>query len=73
MLRVTAAFAGRTLALDAAVADARGRMNARSPLPAVDGLLAATASTHGLVLATRNVRDFERAGVALANPFEPAP
>ncbi|MFO0604508.1 MAG: type II toxin-antitoxin system VapC family toxin [Polyangiales bacterium] len=73
LLRVTGAFSGRTLALDATVADAWGRMNARSQLPAIDGLLAATASAHGLVLATRNVRDFARAGVALVNPFEPEP
>lgn len=71
LLRVAAAFSGRTLPLDAMVADAWGRMNARSPLPAIDGLLAATATVHGLVLATRNVRDFERSGVALVNPFEP--
>ena len=71
--RVAAAFSGRLLPVDATVADAWGRMNARSPLPAIDGLLAATAHTHGLTLVTRNVRDFGRAGVALLNPFDPAP
>jgi hypothetical protein len=34
-----------------------GRLNVPDPLPAVDGLLAATAKVHGLTLATRNVRD----------------
>ena len=33
-------------------------------------LVAATALTEGLVLATRNVRDFEGCGVALFNPFD---
>ena len=71
--RVVAAFSGRVLPVDAAVADTWGRMSAGSPLPAIDGLLAATAQTHGLTLVTRNVRDFGRAGVDLLNPFDPAP
>jgi predicted nucleic acid-binding protein len=33
--RVAAAFSGRLLPVDATVADAWGRMNARSPLPAI--------------------------------------
>ncbi len=39
-------------------------------LPVVDGLLAATAKVHHLVLATRNVRDVEGTGVDVLNPFE---
>jgi predicted nucleic acid-binding protein len=35
----------------------------------IDGLLAATALEHGLILVTRNVRDVERSGVSLLNPF----
>ena len=34
-----------------------------------DALIAATALVHGLGVVTRNVADFERAGVALANPW----
>ena len=34
-----------------------------------DMLIAATAQHHGLVLATRNTRDFEACGVELFNPF----
>jgi toxin FitB len=34
-----------------------------------DMLIAATAAHHGLVLVTRNVRDFAGCGVALLNPF----
>jgi predicted nucleic acid-binding protein len=71
--RVATAFSGRLLPVEATVADAWGRMNARSPLPAIDGLLAATAHAHGLTLVTRNVRDFVHAKVPLVNPFEPAP
>jgi predicted nucleic acid-binding protein len=32
-------------------------------------LIAATAASHGLTLATRNTRDFADCGVALVNPF----
>ena len=38
-------------------------------LPAIDGLIAATALRHGLHLMTRNVADFEPAGVLLVNPW----
>ncbi|MCA1755183.1 MAG: PIN domain-containing protein [Spirochaeta sp.] len=34
-----------------------------------DALIAACAWEHGLVLATRNTRDFESLGIALFNPF----
>jgi toxin FitB len=40
------------------------------PIPAVDGLIAATALRHGLHLMTRNVPHFEQAGVMLVNPWE---
>lgn len=36
-----------------------------------DAMIAATALVHNLTVATRNMRDFERFGVALINPFEP--
>ena len=38
-------------------------------LPSIDGLIAATASRHGLHLMTRNVDDFEGTGVLLINPW----
>jgi len=38
-------------------------------MPVKDSLIAATALAHGLVLATRNRRDFESAGVRLVDPF----
>jgi predicted nucleic acid-binding protein len=63
----------RILPVDAAVAEGWGRLNVLDPLPVVDGLLAATAAVHGLVLATRNVKDLRSASVALLNPFETTP
>ena len=67
-----AAFAGRILPVDHAVADEWGRLAAIRKVPAVDGLLAATAKVHGLTLATRNVADIAGLGAAVLNPFEPA-
>lgn len=63
------AHAERILGVDLRVAEEWGRMNAPDPLPVIDGLLAATAHVHGLTLATRNVRDVERTGVAVVDPF----
>jgi hypothetical protein len=37
-------------------------------VPTVDGLLAATALVHDLVLVTRSIRDVARTGVRLLDP-----
>ena len=39
------------------------------PMQVKDSLIAATALTHGLVVATRNRRDFEASGVEMMNSF----
>jgi toxin FitB len=67
-------FAARILAVDAEIADRWGRLSAhtssaRKPLPVVDGLLAATALHHNLVLVTRNITDIETTGVSSFNPW----
>lgn len=64
-------FAGRLLDVDAATAHRWGRLTAVAgrPLPAIDGLLAATALHRDLTLVTRNTRDFEGLGVRLINPW----
>jgi hypothetical protein len=38
-------------------------------MPIKDSLIAATALTHELTVATRNVRDFAKAGVKVIDPF----
>jgi len=38
-------------------------------MPIKDSLIAATALTHGLIVATRNRSDFEKAGVPTVDPF----
>lgn len=65
----------RVLPVTALVASTAGRLRAQReakgrPVAQADMLVAACALTEGLVLATRNVRDFEGCGVALVNPFE---
>jgi hypothetical protein len=37
--------------------------------PYRDSLIAATAAEHGLIVATRNVADFEALGVEVVNPW----
>ncbi len=64
-------FADRVLPITEPIARLWGGFGVPDPIPTVDGLLAATAHHHRLVLATRNVRDVESTGVALVNPFEP--
>jgi predicted nucleic acid-binding protein len=39
------------------------------PVPLLDGMIAATALTHGLTVATRNVHDFRKTGVKVVDPF----
>ncbi len=50
----------------ALVADLRRR---GQTLPILDGMIAATALQHGLVVATRNRADFEKTGVGVFDPF----
>lgn len=57
------------------IADLWGRLTIRAKrssvnLPVADGLIAATALTHGLTIVTRNLRDFMPSGVELFNPWD---
>jgi predicted nucleic acid-binding protein len=68
--RLVEDYASRLLPVDERVAELWGRLNVPDPMPAVDGLLAATAIVHDLTLVTRNVKHVERSGARLLNPFE---
>lgn len=75
--RVLVSAQGRVVPIDAETALLWGEINARAEkrgrtIPAIDGLLAATALRHGMRLMTRNVSDFEPTGVQLINPWEGA-
>jgi len=64
-------YEDRILVVDVAVARQWGRLSRRIGNKGLDLAIAATALEHGLVVATRNVTDFEPAGVSVLNPFEP--
>jgi len=69
LLVLQAKMAGRILPITETIANRWGKINSGDPLPIIDSLLAATALEHDLILVTRNVRDVERSGVRLLNPF----
>ena len=63
-------FSGRILAIDTDVARRCATLHVPNPRSDRDSLIAATALVHGLTVVTRNVADFERAGVGILNPWE---
>ena len=63
-------FQSQILPVDIAISQKWGRLSSLHTVPVIDGLLAATATAHGLVLVTRNTQDFADLGIQLLNPFE---
>jgi predicted nucleic acid-binding protein len=68
-------FAGRILPVTEAIAERWGQLAATARqqglgLSVVDGLIAATALHHHLILVTRNTKDFSGLGIPLINPWE---
>ena len=65
-------FTGRILELDLETALCWGKLQGEAEQagePVMDSLIAATATAHGLVVVTRNVRDIERCKVRVCNPW----
>ena len=59
------------LSMDAQTFRAWARlMHRKSDRLIEDAMIAATAAVHGLIIVTRNVRDFEGLGVRTFNPFD---
>jgi predicted nucleic acid-binding protein len=74
-IEVRAWFAGRILPVTEAIAVRWGNLAAAAKqkgttLAVVDGIIAATALHHDLVVVTRNAKDFAGLGVEVFNPFE---
>lgn len=67
--RLIKTYSARVLPLNLDAAELWGRWNAIRPLPVEDGLIAATASAHGLTLVTRNEKDVQGVGVKVLNPW----
>jgi predicted nucleic acid-binding protein len=68
-------FDSHLLPVTKAIADRWGRVFIAAKRRGVsitmaDGLIAATAIEHDLVIATRNMRDFATCGAAVVNPWE---
>jgi toxin FitB len=66
---VETGFEDRVLPVTLAIAAAWGRQQYAQPVPVIDALVAATARVHGMTVVSRNVKDFEPAGVQVLNPF----
>ena len=62
-------FGDRIVPLTLDVARKWGAQSERQPIPVPAALIAATAEAHDWTLVTRNVKDFERTGVRVLNPF----
>jgi predicted nucleic acid-binding protein len=65
-----AAFADRMLPITLDVVRRAAHLHVPDPRPERDVLIAATALTRGLTVATRNTADFELLGVPLLNPWD---
>jgi len=68
-------YGDRVLAIDLETVQIWGELTAYAQkggvtVPAMDGLIAATARRHGLHVATRNTGDFDHTGAMLFNPWD---
>ena len=67
-------FSGRVIDIDQETALCWGKLQGEAErlgekLPVMDSLIAATAAVHGLMVVTRNVKDMERCGGRVCNPW----
>jgi len=70
LMRLRQDHATRILPVTDRVAVEWGRLSALRPRGGADGLIAATAIVHDLVVVTRNVADFADSGAACLNPWD---
>ena len=73
-LRILPLFAGRVLAFDLAASARYAELMSRARasglgIGTADGYIAAIATAHDMIVATRDVAPFEAAGVAVINPW----
>ena len=62
-------FSGRIIPVDEAVALQSARLHVPYRKSKRDALIAATALVHGMIVATRNVADFNNTGAKILNPW----
>jgi toxin FitB len=75
LLQIHSQFENQALGFQLPEARIFGQISGRcerlgAKLAVADAMLAATALCHDMTLVTRNVRDFERTGVRLFNPWQ---
>lgn len=63
-------YADRILPIDTIVSRRCARLHIPDPLPERDAFIAATALVHGLIVVTRNTKDFHSCGVELFDPWK---
>ena len=68
--QVLPAFSKRIISVDVKIAQQSALLHVPNPRPVRDCFIAATALVHGMTVVTRNVADFQLAGLAVVNPFE---
>ena len=62
-------FRDRIIGVDRAIAERWGSLGVPDPVPAVDGLIAATALERNLVVVTRNTKHIAPTGARHIDPF----
>lgn len=67
--QVISIFSGRILPVDTEISLRCASISVPNPRPFRDGLIAATALVHNMILVTRNIADFKRIGLQLVNPW----
>lgn len=70
--KVLPVYQERVLPIDTAVALLAAHLHIPNKRDINDAYIAATAKTHDLTLVTRNIKDFQHAGLKLLNPFQAA-
>lgn len=68
-------FSGRIVTVDQETALCWGRLQGNAErrgekLPVMDSMIAASAAVHGMSVVTRNIKDLERCGVQVCNPWQ---
>lgn len=67
--QVIPSFSGRTISIDVSIAQCCAGLHIPDPRSERDALIAATAIVNGMTVVTRNIADFESAGVKILNPW----
>ena len=68
---LTTKFHGRIIPINQDIAEKWGYLSAYKNIPAIDGLIAATALVFNYKLVTRNIKDFEGIiGLEIINPWD---